>query len=398
MTEPRIEALSSVGAIEAAAWDRLVGSDGSPFLEHAWLAALEQTGCVGGSSGWRPRPIVAHDGDRIVGALPLYEKAHSFGEYVYDFGWAQLALRLGQPYYPKLVVTTPLSPVSGTRILVDPAFDPDVAETVRTRLVDAALALAHAMGAGGIGFLFTDEAETARLVERHGMFARVSYQYHWHNDGYATFDQFLDRFESKRRREIRRERRRLAEAGYRVTPVAGKDLTAEQRDALFEFYATTCARYTYGGRYLNRAFFETVFDELPDRVLAMLAHDSAGDLVGGTFNIVKGDRLYGRYWGARRDVPGLHFETCYYATLEHAIERGVQVMEPGAGGEHKYARGFDPTETYSAHWIPSPRMDLALRYSAELERDHVTAEIAALRAQSPLRRPVAGGETDGESR
>jgi len=373
-----------VAHLDPHAWDALVG-DGSPFLEHAWLAALEHSGSVGEGTGWTPTIACARLGDTLVGAVPLYLKAHSFGEYVYDWAWADAAAQIGTRYYPKLVATSPLSPVAGARLLTSPALDPAARARVAAALVDATLALAAETGVSGLHFLFPT-AEEAEALRQRGMFVRTAFQYHWSNDGYASFDDYLARFESKRRRELRRERRRLAEAGYRVEPTPGHRLTATDRDALYRFYASTCAKHTFGRPYLSRAFFDEVCDTVPHRILMMRALDPDGALVAGTFNVTKGDRLYGRYWGCDVEVPHLHFETCYYRTIEHAIDTGVAVMEPGAGGDHKYARGFNPVVTWSAHWIAHPVLARAIERHVARERDAVDAWVERLTAESPLRK------------
>lgn len=383
-----------VSDLDPAAWDRLVG-DGSPFVEHAWLAAMERSGAVDSDRGWSPHILIARDtDDQLVGAVPLYLKGHSYGEYVYDWAWADVANRLGVRYYPKLIAASPFSPVTGPRILVDPDAEPERAEQIFDGLVSSALRLASMNEIHGVHWLFLEEP-VARKLKDHGLILRQAHQYHWHNDGYADFDDFLDRFKSKRRREIRRERRRLAEGGYRVEAVRGTELTEEQMDAVFRFYATTCERYMYGRRYLDRAFFAEIHAHMPERILAMLAYDKDDTLIAGTFNLRKGDRLYGRYWGADRDVPFLHFETCFYSTIAYCIAEGIQVMEPGAGGDHKYVRGFEAETMYSAHWLANPKLSAVLAQITENECERVDEMVEHLAQRSPLKR-LEPGEGEGE--
>lgn len=380
-----LELLPSVTSVQAADWDALVGA-GSPFVEHAWLAAMEDSGAVGGRTGWGPNFLLARDsGGQLIGAVPLYLKSHSMGEYVYDWAWADVAARLGVPYYPKLIAAAPFSPVTGPRVLVHPSLDPAYGDLVFDTLVAATLKLAEDNDIHGVHFLFLEPAAAERMRE-HGLLIRQAHQYHWTNAGYASFDDFLDRFRSKKRREIRRERRRLHEAGYRVRAVGGTELSVAQMDAVFRFYASTCSKYMWGRQYLDREFFTRVHQTMPERLVAMLAHDPDGAIIAGTFNLTKGDRIFGRYWGCDVDVPFLHFETCYYATIEYAIDRGLQVLEPGAGGDHKYVRGFQPVTMYSAHWIADPTLRSVLSRATEQESRVIDETVEHMIAQSPLKR------------
>lgn len=387
MNTPSLELqlLPTIRDVDPAHWNALVG-DGNPFVEHAWLAAMEQSGAVGDGTGWSPHVLAAVDADgRLVGAVPLYAKAHSFGEYVYDWAWADVAARIGAGYYPKLIAASPFSPVTGPRLMVHPDLDGERATLVFEALVSATLTIAQDNGIHGVHFLFL-EPEVAERVGEMGLLIRQAHQYHWFNDGYASFDDFLARFKSKKRREIRRERRRLAERGYTVEAVEGPDLTVEQMDAVFRFYASTCEKYVWGRQYLDREFFRIVHETMPEHVVAMLARDGDGELVAGTFNLIKDDRIYGRYWGCDVDVPFLHFETCYYATIEYAIERGLEAMEPGAGGDHKYVRGFEPVTMYSAHWLADPRLSSVLSQATERECRVIDETIEHMREHSPLKK------------
>lgn len=378
-----LELRRSLADVDPAQWDALIHPF-NPFVAHAWLHSLEECGLVDGQTGWVPQYLTVTHNGRLVGALPLYVKFHSNGEFVYDWAWANLAERLGEQYYPKLVVGTPFSPVAGPRVLVHPDLDARLRGAVWDAMVSQARAVVDEQQATGVHFLFVPESDYERLQQR-GMLTRVAHQYHWHNKGYRDFDDFLSSFKSKRRREIRRERRIVREAGYRVETRGGAELTAEVVDRIFDFYADTTDRYMGGHRYLSREFFHMVVARMPEHIRVFLALDPGGNIVAGTFNLQTEHTLYGRYWGAEADVPFLHFETCYYAMIEYACEHGIQVIEPGAGGDHKYSRGFEPVATWSAHHMASPQMTMILQKHLRKERESVTREIDAMLEHSPLR-------------
>lgn len=385
MTDPErqrvdVSIVDAIDTIPAADWDALV-PDGNPFVRHAWLRAMEATGCASAQEGWLPQHLTARIDGALVGAVPLYVKGNSYGEYVYDWAWADLAARMGVRYYPKVIAASPFSPVSGRRLLVG---DDPRADAVRAALVHALGTLGENDGLSGVHVLFCPEDE-ARALEEGGFVLRKAHQYHWHNDGYADFDDFLSRFRSKRRREIRRERRRVAEAGFRVDVVRGEDATVEQMDDAFAFYASTCERYVWGRQYLNRAFFEEVRSTMPERIRLFFAHDDDGRCVAGTFNLASDTRLFGRYWGARVEVPHLHFETCYYRMIEVAIEEGFEAIEPGAGGDHKYARGFEPVTTWSAHRLADPSFAHVIQRFLAREREAVGYMVDEMRERGPLK-------------
>jgi predicted N-acyltransferase len=358
---PTVRLLDSYLGIDGAAWDALVG-DGSPFLEHTFLAGLEALGCAVPETGWTPRPVLVHDDDgRLIGAAPAWVKTHSMGEFVYDHAWAQAAHANGYRYYPKLVVGVPFSPVTGQRLLMAPGCD---AGAVRSALWAGLRAAAE--DCEGVHVLFDTEDEATWLAER-GVFQRLQFQYHWHNRGYGCFEDFVSTFPSKKRNKIRRERKELR--GLRIT--AGTRPTSAQLDAMHGFYVGHTEQFGPWGRaYLTRDFFQHLGAVWGERLHLVLAHDGERP-VAGTFNVIKGDRLYGRHWGAEENVKFLHFEVCYYQAIDECIRRGVQVFEPGHGGEHKGRRGFDPTLTRSSHWLAEPRLHAAFR-------DHATREAAAI--------------------
>ena len=358
-----VRVLPSVGAVDPTAWDALVG-EGSPFLEHTFLDVLERSKSVGRDTGWDPCPVTVWDGDRLVGAAPAWLKSHSYGEFVYDWQWASAAKRSGRRYYPKLVVAVPFSPVAGRRLLVE---EGPGADGVRAALIAGLQALGRRVA--GLHVLFPDDEDAVRLVAAGGM-ERLQWQYHWENRDYTCFEDFLRGMPSKRRTEIRRERR--SDFGLRFTAGLGPDPALAA--FFYRLYQDTYERHTGGEGYLTEAFFPMLFQRWGHRVHTVMAWE--GDTpVAGTFNVFKGDRLYGRYWGTTRDVPFLHFEVAIYRAVDWCIANGVRVFEPGHGGEHKRARGFEPRLTRSAHWLTDPDLDAALRKfcaeEAAFVREHV---------------------------
>jgi predicted N-acyltransferase len=358
--------------VPAAAWDALVGETSSPFVEHRWLDLLEETGCVGGDSGWMPAHLSIWRGDTLVAAAPSYLKGNSEGEFVFDWSWADFAHRAGIHYYPKVVLAVPFTPATGDRVLVAPGED----RSLITRMVaQAAREWCGRAKGSSVHVLFPREDEVVDW-EAAGYMRREGFQFHWHRQGATTFDQYLTRFSSKRRNQIKREVRGVREAGLVVETLAPEQHTLEVARAMHALYASTIDKHGVWGRlYLNQRFFEALIDRFRDRLAWVVARRAAdgpdGEIVAGAFNIVRGDRLYGRYWGTRVEVPFLHFDVCYYAGITHCVEHGIDVFEPGAGGEHKRARGFVPTLTHSAHWLADRRLRSVLGPWLERERERV---------------------------
>lgn len=375
------ETHSSITHIGREAWDSLVAS-GSPFLEYDFLLALEESGSLDPGSGWGTAILAVRRGDALLGALPFYVKSHSRGEFVYDWAWAEAASRAQIPYYPKAVVAVPFTPVTGARLLIAP--DTEGADEVRRALVAAALEVAGALGLTGVHFNFITREEVS-VFEDAGLPIRTQLQYHWQNAGYADFDDYLARFRSKRRANIRRERRKLAGAGVTTRVVTGEELDEALMRRVFRYYRDTVNRYFWGQRYLNEEFFVRVGANLRDRVHVVVA-ELDGREFAGTFNLVKGNRLYGRYWGSLEDVEFAHFEVCFYTPIEWAIAHEIEVFEPGHGGEHKFERGFEPVTTYSAHWLADPRLDNAVREALVHERAEVERRRLHLMSESPYAR------------
>jgi len=375
MTSITARLADGVRQIAAADWDACAGS-ANPFIGHAFLTALEESGAVGGRSGWQPLPIIV-DGDdgRPAAIAPAYIKAHSQGEYVFDHGWADAWERAGGDYYPKLQIASPFSPVPGPRLLLrDPALAPALIGAVQAVVDQNDLSSAHAT--------FLDEAQVP-LFEAAGWLIRQGVQFHWTNRGYRDFDGFLDDLASRKRKAIRKERAAAVE-GLTIRHLSGDAIRTEHWDAFWTFYQDTGSR-KWGTPYLTRATFPLLGETMGDRVLLILA-DRDGVPIAGALNLIGEDTLYGRYWGCTEEVPFLHFELCYYQAIEAAILRGLQRVEAGAQGEHKLARGYAPVPTWSAHYIPHPDFRRAVAAFLERERQGVAADAEYLEALTPFKR------------
>jgi predicted N-acyltransferase len=379
---PQVELLEGIRAIPREEWNALVG-DESPFLEWDWLAALEQAGTLGGGSGWEPRPLVVREQGRLVAACPVYVKQHSEGEFVFDGAWAEAASRAGIAYYPKLLVGVPFTPVTGGRCLVAPG--PEHAHGVRA-LAGALRELCLASGFSGVHVNFCREQEIAPL-EASGYLLRVGLQYHWENAGYRSFEDYLGAFRSKRRNQIRRERRALAEQGVEIQVLVGDEIGDELIEPIFRLYRSTVEQHYWGRQYLNRAFFDLLAERFRHRLCFVVARQR-GVLIAGTANVLKNGALYGRYWGALRNLRHLHFNVCYYAAIEWAIAHGITRFEPGAGGDYKYLRGFEARPTYSMHFLAEPRLAAAVARFLDRERAHAASVLEQLGTSSPLKNGV----------
>jgi predicted N-acyltransferase len=364
-----LRVLGSVREVPRESWDALVGDDSSPFMEWTWLDLLEETGCVGKKTGWVPAHLSLWQRDALVAVAPSYLKAHSEGEFVFDWSWADLAERNGLRYYPKVVVAVPFTPATGDRVLV--ALGADRRQATRV-MADAARQWCDRLDVSGVHVLFPREEE-AREWEARGYLRRDGFQFHWQRRGAQTWDDYLQRFSSKQRNQIKRELRGVQESGIVVETLSDGAHTHEVARRMHAFYASTIDRHGVWGRmYLNLDFFERVVERFRERLAWVVARRSAtGEIVAGAFNVAGKNRLYGRYWGSRVEVPYLHFVVCYYEGIRYCIERGLDVFEPGAGGEHKRARGFAPTLTRSAHWVADARMRAVLKPWLERERECV---------------------------
>ncbi|MCP4804882.1 MAG: GNAT family N-acetyltransferase [Proteobacteria bacterium] len=369
---PSIRVHTALSEIPRAAWNALLSENASAFLDWEWLEGLEETGCVGPDAGWHPHHVAVYEDERLVAAAPAYVKTNSMGEFVYDWSWAHAARQMGKNYYPKLIVGVPFTPVTGQRLLVADDYPRDVG--IRA-LVAGFQEIARQLPCHGIHILFNQETE-AQELEGVGAATRLQFQFHWENREYADFEGFLASLRSKRRGEIRRERRRLGESGVRVHVREGAGITSADLAVMQGFYQEACRKF--GGRaYLNPDFWELLPDRMGSRLHLVQALD--GDKpIAGTLNIQKGNRLYGRYWGCSEERKYLHFEVAYYTAVEHCIERGLEVFEPGHGGGHKYVRGFQPTLCHSSHWLMDPAFDRAIRDFLGRESDAVRERVAEL--------------------
>jgi hypothetical protein len=376
-----LEVRQSLADVEPTAWDALVG-EGSPFLEWAWLASLESAGCVTAATGWLPQHLLLWDGARLAGACPLYVKGHSLGEFVFDHAWAEAAERGGIRYYPKLLAAVPFTPVTGARFLTHP--DTDRAGVVRA-LAAAVRDLCHAHDLSSVHVNFC-LPEEVRVLDGLGFVRRTGYQFHWTNPGWRTFEDYLASFRSKRRVQIRRERRELKTQGITIAVHTGAEIPDTLFPPMFRLYKSTVDRHYWGRQYLNPRLFELLRERWRRRLCIVVAR-RAGEMVAAALNVRKGDVLYGRYWGTFEDLRFLHFNVCYYAAIEHCLREGITRFEPGAGGEFKYLRGFEPRVTESMHYIADRRLDRAVRRYLEQERRAVAGEVACLGEQSPRKRP-----------
>ncbi len=366
---------SAIAEIGAEIWDGCAGDD-NPFVSYGFLSALEDSGSVGKRTGWHPRYAVLRDaGKAVVAVAPAYAKTNSYGEYVFDHGWANAFERAGGRYYPKLQVAVPFSPVPGPRLLCRPGTD-------AAFLAQALQRMAAELDCSSIHATFCTAAEWESLGAG-GWLQRIGTQFHWRNDGYTTFDDFLGALSARKRKAIRRERRDAA-AGLTIRAVSGAALTPAVWAAFYRFYTSTVDR-KWGGAYLTKSFFPLLGERLGDRVVLMLA-ERDGKPIAGALNLRGRDALYGRNWGSVEDIPFLHFELCYYQAIDYAIAHGLQRVEAGAQGEHKIQRGYLPVPTYSAHYIADPGLRRAIAAFLDSERPAMLREIEALAADSPYKK------------
>jgi len=368
-----ISLLTSVSQIDPLQWDAL--TDGSPILSHAFLSALETTGCVGEGSGWQPYPIVAMDNGRLVGAVPLYLKGHSYGEYVFDWSWADAYERNGIAYYPKLLVAIPFTPVTGARLLsADQQVQASMADMLIQQMVAHNLSSAHV--------LFPDAA-TGNLLNAGGWLKRSGVQFRWENESFSDFEDFLGRLSHDKRKKIRQERKKVLSAGVTYKRLVGADITDADWDFFFECYEHTYLEHR-STPYLTREFFHELGRTMPQNLLLLVAEQD-GRPIAAAFNLFDQATLYGRYWGTRQFVPGLHFELCYYQAQEFCIERNIQYFEGGAQGEHKLARGFRPRQTSSYHRIAHPDFEAAIQRFVAQEANGMVNYHNELEERAPFR-------------
>lgn len=378
----RIRTADRIDAVPAAAWDACAGTD-NPFVSHAFLKALEDSRSVGPKTGWLPQHVLVEDAaGALLAAAPMYVKSHSYGEYVFDHGWAQAYERAGGRYYPKLQLTVPFTPVPGPRLLVRPG----TAEGAGAALVHGIVEIARQLNVSSVHVTFAPE-EDAQMLARNGFLLRLGCQFHWTNRGYGSFENFLTDLSSRKRKAIRRERREALAGGISIRALSGGDIKPQHWDAFFAFYMDTGGR-KWGRPYLTRAFFDDIGTTMADRVVLIIA-EKDGRMVAGALNLRGADTLYGRNWGCLGDFKFLHFEACYYQAIDYAIAHGLARVEAGAQGEHKIQRGYLPTATWSAHWIRDPAFAAAVEDFLRRERAAVEEEMRGLMAYSPFRQDAA---------
>jgi len=372
----------AIAEVSPEDWDACAG-DGNPFVSHAFLSALEDSGSANARTGWLPQHAVLRTEDgTIVAAAPMYAKSHSYGEYVFDHGWANALERTGTSYYPKLQVAVPFSPVPGPRLLRRPGTGISAA-TLASAFVQAC----ESLDMSSVHVTFCTAEEWEGLGEA-GWLQRIGMQFHWENNGYTDFEGFLGALSSRKRKVLRRERRDANAAGLTFHTLTGSDITESHWDAFYRFYHSTVDR-KWGSAYLTRRFFSLLGERLGHKVVLMYA-ENAGVPVAGALNLAGSEALYGRNWGCRGDWPFLHFELCYYRAIDWAIEHGLKRVEAGAQGRHKIQRGYLPKPTYSAHWIAHTGLRRAVESFLVEERAGIQQDMLALAEESPFRK-------DGES-
>jgi uncharacterized protein len=403
-----LEAVSSVSQIPAEDWDacanplpQQAGLNGldvlassitaseacaasisayNPFISHAFFSAVEECGSATARTGWAPRHLIARLDDKIIGIVPCYLKSHSLGEYVFDRGWADAYQRAGGRYYPKLQVSVPFTPATGPRLLIRNGVDKD---QISTALASGLVALCDATKASSVHVTFAREEE-AKFLAACGFLLRTDQQFHWHNEGYGSFEDFLASLNSRHRKAIRRERRDAVANGITIHALNGSDITEDAWDAFFAFYMETGSR-KWGRPYLTRAFFSLIGESMAKDVLLVMARRN-GRWIAGAINFIGSDTLFGRNWGAIEHHPFLHFEVCYYQAIDFAIRRGLKTVEAGAQGEHKLARGYLPQTTFSAHYIADPDLRRAISDYLRRERAYVAEAGRELTDVGPFRK------------
>ncbi len=376
----KAEIADSISQIPAHDWDACAGTD-NPFLSHAFLSALEKTGCTNADTGWQPYHLIIRNScGTLCAAMPLFLKGHSYGEYVFDHAWADAYERAGGSYYPKLQSAVPFTPVTGPRLLIRNGEDSPALERA---LLRTAQKLSSELGVSSLHLTFMPEAQTVAAQDA-GYLIRTDQQFHWHNRAYGSFEDFLSVLSSRKRKQIRKERKRVEEQGITFRFLKSDVIGEGDWDRFFDFYMDT-GRRKWGSPYLNRAFFSRIGELMGDRILLLMCeHD--GEAVAGALNFIGADTLYGRYWGCVESFDNLHFEACYYQAIDYAIAHGMAHVEAGAQGEHKLARGYEPQKTYSAHWIGNESFRSAVARYLEHERAEVDAHVDILTDHTPFKK------------
>jgi uncharacterized protein len=375
-----IRVIASMADIGPEEWDACAGAD-NPTVSHAFLSALEDSGSVCAETGWQPQHLCVFDGaGKLAAAVPLYLKSHSYGEYVFDWGWADAYERAGGRYYPKLQSSVPFTPVTGPRLLLRPDAEPELLDALGAGMMQ--LCQRNGISSVHVTFLPEDQWQQMGTLD---WLLRTGEQFHWLNDNYTTFDDFLAALSSRKRKNIKKERRKVTELGLEIRTLSGDDLTEDAWDAFYGFYCNTSER-KWGEAYLAREFFSLLSARMADKVALMMAYDD-GVAVAGALNIVGRKAIFGRNWGCLGEYKFLHFELCYYQAIDYAIRHGLIRVEAGAQGPHKLQRGYLPTKTYSAHWIRDPGLRDAIEHYLNGERKQIDGEIEYLGTHSPFRKP-----------
>lgn len=371
-----VEVVGSLEAIPPDEWNSL--TDGNPFVSHEFLHTLHTTGCASSRTGWSPRFLVVRRQGRVAAAMLLYAKSHSRGEYVFDHAWAQAYERHGMEYYPKLVSAVPFSAVTGPRLLASNAADKAI-------LVQAAVQFARESGVSSLHFLFPRE-DDLEVIRAAGLMLREGVQFHWINNGYESFDQFLDSMTRDKRKKVKQDRRRVIDAGVTFRPVTGEAITKADLDFFYTCYALTYENH-YSSPYLTKAFFTQIQASMGQNLLLIVAERS-GKPIASALNFVGQGAMYGRYWGTTEFVSGLHFELCYMQAISYCIDSAIAVFEGGAQGEHKLSRGLEATPTWSAHWVADKRFEHAIQEFLSQETAQMDEYIDELAERTPFKRPV----------
>lgn len=373
-----ISIIGAINEVSATDWNKLVDSD-NPFARFEFLNALEQHNCVGQTYGWLPQHIVVTENYTLIGACPMYLKNNSYGEFVFDWAWADAYHRSGIEYYPKLVTAIPYTPATGARFLI---ADQQRYQQISELIIDSALQHANALGVSSMHWLFTNENDTAQL-ESKNLMLRLGCQFHWRNNNYKDFDHYLSFFNSKNRKKIKRERRQIQQQNIKIEILSGKQMTDELWDIYHLFYCSTFEKKS-GTATLSNGFFKALGKTMPDNVLVLFAKYN-NEYIASAF-CVKGEKtLYGRHWGCSEEFDNLHFELCYYQGLEYCIKNSLSYFEPGAQGEHKIYRGFLPTRTWSAHWIAHPEFKTIIRRHVQHEYEGMQYYIKDMHSHSPFK-------------
>jgi len=378
----QIKSVDSVQAITAQQWNHITGGD-YPFLRHEFLLAMETCGATSAQSGWQPCHLIAFEDDIPLALLPVFLKNNSYGEYVFDWSWADAYRRAGHEYYPKLLTAIPFTPATGPRFCCAPELGTDDQKAMQLTLAQGVVALAKEVGASSWHCLFP-VTEVAHALVESGFCLRQGSQFHWFNHGFSTFDDFLTTCNSRKRKNLRKERQKIPEQGITLKRVEGRDISPEQWRQFYKFYRLTYLKRSGHDGYLNEHFFTAIGAAMPDHL--MMAQAYAGErFVAAALFFKSSSHLYGRYWGCLAEYDGLHFEACYYQGIEYAIERGLQCFDPGAQGEHKIQRGFTPIATWSNHWMADPRFHDAIADFVKREQPHIDAYMREAASLLPFR-------------